>query len=145
MEGSESSGRGSEVKVFVYGTLRTGQSNHQVIARWLKSAQLACIKGELYHLPFGYPAVTRGEGTVYGELMEFNDPSRALKAMDELEDYFGEGQDNLYDRVITTAWLPDGSATECFVYVFPESRKVWLKSEAVKVDGGDWVRYMANR
>jgi gamma-glutamylcyclotransferase (GGCT)/AIG2-like uncharacterized protein YtfP len=89
--------------------------------------------------------VTQGEGTVYGELMEFNDPAKALKAMDELEDYFGEGQDNLYDRVITTAWLPDGSATKCFVYVFPESRKVWLESEAVKVDGGDWVRYMANR
>jgi gamma-glutamylcyclotransferase (GGCT)/AIG2-like uncharacterized protein YtfP len=129
------------MKFFVYGTLRRGQSNHQVIVHWVKSVQPASIKGELYHLPYGYPAVTQGNGTVHGELMEFESPSMALAAMDELEGYYGEGQDNLYDRVTTTAQLSNGSFVDCFVYVFPESRKAWLESEAVKVEGGDCVCY----
>jgi gamma-glutamylcyclotransferase (GGCT)/AIG2-like uncharacterized protein YtfP len=93
----------------------------------------------------GYPAVVPGDGTVYGEVFEFSDFPKALHAMDDLEDYYGPGEDNVYERVITTARLQDGTAVECYVYVFPSTREEWLRTEAEFVPGGDWVQYIESR
>jgi gamma-glutamylcyclotransferase (GGCT)/AIG2-like uncharacterized protein YtfP len=129
--------------VFVYGTLRTGQSNYGIVADWVKRARLATIEGMLYHLPaYGFPAVVPGTGTVYGEVLEFTDFSSALEAMDDLEDYKGPGKDNFYERVVVSARLNNGSEVECYAYVFPVTREQWLRSEAVYISGGDWVEYI---
>jgi gamma-glutamylcyclotransferase (GGCT)/AIG2-like uncharacterized protein YtfP len=132
--------------VFVYGTLRTGQSNYGIVADWVRSARPATIEGMLYHLPtYGFPAVVPGRGTVYGEVLEFTDFAKALAAMDDLEEYRGPGEDNFYERIVVCARLQDGSEVECYAYVFPVSRQNWLRSDAEYIPGGDWVEYINRR
>jgi gamma-glutamylcyclotransferase (GGCT)/AIG2-like uncharacterized protein YtfP len=45
------------LRVFVYGTLKRGQSNHERFCRGFISAQEATIRGRLYELPYGFPAL----------------------------------------------------------------------------------------
>lgn len=173
--------------VFVYGTLRVGQSNHHIIESQLVRAVPAVIRGDLYHLPQqGYPAVILdGAGFVYGEIMDFYDFEQALSDMDRLEGYEGPNHSlNLYDRVTISAAAVgpgvkefpnsdqtgkpsessehglaysnhdmevhpqnpiDTLAQECYVYVFSPNRVPWLRANATKVEGGDWVEFIGER
>lgn len=133
------------VFVFVYGTLRLGQSNHHRIANWVMEQKNATIQGGMYHLPYGYPAVVLGNGTVHGELVAFSDTDAALQAMDYLEGYAGPGLDNYYDRVPVTAVTEDGEQVRCFVYVFPLNRKPWLDTSTIQIGGRDWIEYIGTR
>jgi gamma-glutamylcyclotransferase (GGCT)/AIG2-like uncharacterized protein YtfP len=56
------------IPVFVYGTLMTEMGNHHLVAPFIADIQRATVKGLLYHLPFGYPAMLAGEDIVWGEL-----------------------------------------------------------------------------
>ena len=86
-------------KVFVYGSLRTDFWNYdKVLKNRVRQVEKGQIKGDLYHLPAGYPAVILGEGTVYGEVITLSQ-DKILKSLDLLEGYMGEGEENLYVRV----------------------------------------------
>lgn len=43
--------------VFVYGTLKRGQRNHERFCRGALAVREATVRGRLYDLPFGYPAL----------------------------------------------------------------------------------------
>jgi gamma-glutamylcyclotransferase (GGCT)/AIG2-like uncharacterized protein YtfP len=45
------------LNVFVYGTLKRGQRNHDRFCQGLVSAREATVRGRLYHLPYGFPAL----------------------------------------------------------------------------------------
>lgn len=89
------------MKVFVYGTLLSGENNHGLLARaWLLGEWSTPPRFILYD--FGpYPILcTRGTQSVAGEVYRI-DPA-ILKKLDELEDY-----PDHYDRArITTPWGP---------------------------------------
>ncbi|HEY9725489.1 MAG TPA: gamma-glutamylcyclotransferase [Chroococcales cyanobacterium] len=88
------------LKVFVYGTLKPGETNYQrYCAGKVVEEQSAIAFGQLYDLPLGYPAMTYGEIPVQGFLLTFADPS-VLTALDELEDYNPNRlpQENEYER-----------------------------------------------
>ena len=73
--------------IFVYGTLKPGESNYQhYCAAKVLSAKRASALGQLFALPFGYPAMTPGESLVQGFLLSFPD-SAILRHLDWLEDY----------------------------------------------------------
>ncbi|WP_434006824.1 gamma-glutamylcyclotransferase family protein [Paenibacillus konkukensis] len=116
------------ISVFVYGTLMTGESNHHVTAPYLLSAEPGAVRGIL--CDYGpYPAlILQGDGLVCGEW--FTVSEEGLAAMDELEDYFGPGRSNLYDRV----WIQDAlmSGREGWVYVWEEPRGCPV------IEGGSW-------
>jgi gamma-glutamylcyclotransferase (GGCT)/AIG2-like uncharacterized protein YtfP len=86
-------------RVFVYGTLRRGGTNHRLLARarhlgdWTTPAVFA-----LFDLG-GYPgAVPRGQTAVVGEVYSVD--AATLRRLDRLEDY-----PRLYDRVpVATPW-----------------------------------------
>jgi gamma-glutamylcyclotransferase (GGCT)/AIG2-like uncharacterized protein YtfP len=122
--------------VFVYGTLRKHQSNaHLLKAATLVAAQ-CWMKGEMYDSPFGYPFMKQSEnGTVYGELYQVND--QQLKRLDDLEDYRGAGQDNLYDRVLQTVYTDTGSF-QALVYVLPKNKQI---ENLTYIEGGNWSVY----
>ena len=65
-------------RVFVYGTLMTGLSNHSVIKAFVKSICAGKTRGILYDLPYGYPAVKPGQGVVHGEVVELQDVAERL-------------------------------------------------------------------
>ena len=106
-------------KVFVYGTLKKGFSNHPVIPPYCKGIQSAALAGLLFDLPYGYPAAIDGEGIISGEVLELSRVEEALAELDNLEDYYGPGcADNLYDRVVREAILTNGSKVTVYVYLW---------------------------
>jgi hypothetical protein len=43
--------------VFVYGTLKRGQRNHERFCQGALAVREATVRGQLYDLPFGFPAL----------------------------------------------------------------------------------------
>lgn len=133
------------INIFVYGTLRQGGHNHRLIAEYVQSAHKATVKGMLFHLPYGYPAMVDGRGTVHGEVFELSDPETALAILDQLEGYRGPGQPNHYERITVTAIDADGEKYTCYTYVYPSERKEWLEQHAEQVFGGDWMVFLHSK
>lgn len=77
------------LKVFVYGTLKPGEANFTAYCSgYVKSQEEAYVKGLLYALPVGYPAVTEGNNKVRGVLLTFNlNTDFVLQNLDLLEGY----------------------------------------------------------
>ncbi|TVY05506.1 gamma-glutamylcyclotransferase family protein [Paenibacillus cremeus] len=121
------------ISVFVYGTLLVGQSNHHVVAPYLLSVRAGAVRGFLYD--YGtYPGLVLSDAEnclpVEGEWLLVT--PEGLERMDELEDYYGPGQLNDYERV----WVRDArdEGLEGWVYVWEDSRGCPL------IPGGSWRR-----
>ncbi|WP_293124302.1 gamma-glutamylcyclotransferase [Microcoleus sp. bin38.metabat.b11b12b14.051] len=88
------------MKVFVYGTLKPGESNYlRYCEGKVVDACPAIARGQLFALPIGYPAMVTGDGNVYGFLLNFAN-SAILEDLDRLEDYhpLREPTENEYQR-----------------------------------------------
>ena len=115
--------------LFVYGTLKKGFGNHDRFCKDVRHVEEAAVRGRLYDLPFGFPALvvepenvhatgstdpvldtslqydlqrTGGDlrgPVVYGELLTFEDPEERLPKLDHLEGFDPGGQ-SLYRRVL---------------------------------------------
>ena len=78
----------STIQVFVYGTLKPGESNYLAFCQGNTIAEIeAYTKGELYHLAPGYPAMTPGKRNIQGYLFIFSAQSTILSRLDALENY----------------------------------------------------------
>lgn len=127
------------MKVFVYGTLKPGESNYHYCATAIAQKE-AYTWGRLFHLPLGYPAMTTGTDKVRGFLLTFADKT-ILKSLDELEDYQPQRspQDNEYQRqkvpVYSLAGEPLG---EAWSYLMTYSKVKQLGG--IFLTSGDWMR-----
>ncbi|MEW9699735.1 gamma-glutamylcyclotransferase [Paenibacillus sp. SI8] len=128
------------ISVFVYGTLLVGESNHSVAAPFLLSVQPGSVSGRLYHVG-PYPALALLQDdriddlvhAVKGEWFEITE--EGLKALDALEDYYGPGENNEYERV----WVRDVSGSrEGWVYIWEDI------SGLEEIASGSWRAYLAN-
>jgi gamma-glutamylcyclotransferase (GGCT)/AIG2-like uncharacterized protein YtfP len=121
---------GDGMRVFVYGTLLTGESNHRIAAPFVRSVEPGAVRGTLYDVG-PYPALVVGgedDGTVAGEWLTVTEPG--LRAMDALEEYYGPGDPrNDYERVRITDL--DGVRSG-WVYVWTDSRG------CPKIASGSW-------
>lgn len=127
-------------KVFVYGTLRKGESNHSLISAWVKSITPASVRGWMFDLG-DYPAIVEGSGFVYGEILEFDDPEEAIRRMDWLEDYHGPGhRENHYERVETEAVMEGGLTEKVQVYQYVLQQKAALAEHYPLIKSGDWLK-----
>lgn len=124
-------------KVFVYGTLMSGFNNHFVVSDYAISTGVGEIEGIIYHLPEGYPAIISGLGRVKGEVLTLKEVEEALKAMDILEDYKEDRENNLYERVVVHVQTASGSV-EAFCYFWPESNKKYLEETGIYIKSGSW-------
>ena len=95
--------------LFVYGTLMRGQSNHALVASAAR-IERATVRGLLFGLPAGYPALIEGEGIVYGELCFFDDLAAILPDIDEYEG-------SLYRRIRCEATTEGGDRHSAWCYV----------------------------
>lgn len=132
--------------LFVYGSLMTGFWNYQ---EFLADANLgevkkARIKGTLYHLSAGYPALKEGNDWVYGEYYEVESfDAMLVEQLDELEGHYGEeNPKNLYNREVRTieVWNDDTKNYEektAFVYAYNQS----VDTE-MYIPHGDWRVYV---
>ncbi len=100
--------------VFVYGTLKPGESNFDCYCGAnVISRDRAYIYGDLYHFPaLGYPGAIHGKNQVHGFVLTFSD-GLILTALDELEDYQPNRQpsENDYTRELVTTYTLDGIAS----------------------------------
>jgi len=108
----------STIQVFVYGTLKPGESNYLAFCQGNTIAEIeAYTKGELYHLTPGYPAMTLGTRKIQGYLLIFSAQSKILSRLDILEnyqpdraialnDYYRQSVSvyNQQDELISNAW-----------------------------------------
>ena len=132
------------IDVFVYGTLKPGGIYYQqYCAPYLKTVQLAQVRGLLYDLPEqGYPVMTLGDGWVKGYL--FTLEQTAMAGLDALEGYTPHALETAQDEVDAeetyTRWCisvfdRDGmSLGESWVYGMDSapSGAVWLPE-------GEWI------
>ncbi|MEI4615311.1 gamma-glutamylcyclotransferase family protein [Bacillus cereus] len=120
--------------VFVYGTLRRGQTNAHYMLGATCIADRAWTYGKLFDTNEGYPAMTYSiEEQVYGEVYVVN--NEILCKLDELEEYRGNAETDLYDRITQTVYVADGEI-EAYVYIAQD--KKMLKKV---IDSGDWLMY----
>lgn len=108
------------VNVFVYGTLKPGESNYQsYCAVDVIEAKRAIAFGQLFALPLGYPAMTLGNCSIHGFLLSFSN-SVILERLDWLEDYNPNrsfGQNEYYRQQIEIYNLALDSLGLAWVYL----------------------------
>lgn len=121
--------------VFFYGSLRTGEYNHGLLAKSTKVADAVINGFDLYSLG-AFPAVilsTNPSNQVYGEVFEV-DPTEFLR-IDRMER--GAGYFAHEVHAVQTEDL-DKTTYQCLVYVFRDAK--WLQDIGEVVELGDWVK-----
>jgi gamma-glutamylcyclotransferase (GGCT)/AIG2-like uncharacterized protein YtfP len=105
------------VNLFVYGTLMGGAPQGALLAGLRRSP--ATVRGRLYAMPAGYPAlVLGGAARVSGELVQGVDPNR-LVVLDRYEGV----DDGLYERVQVEVDVGlERVSAEAYVMDHPERR-----------------------
>ena len=106
--------------IFTYGTLMSGERNHDLLASQVVRAYgPARVTGASLVYIDWYPGlVLSDDGSVHGELYEVDDIETSLEALDAYEDFLGYGTEgSLYRRSLVSAVASDG-ATLAWTYVF---------------------------
>lgn len=132
--------------VFVYGTLLSGECNHQpYLADSERVGGPARLAAQLWDTGHSYPAVVLdangGDAARYvrGELYRVT--RETLTRLDELEDYYGPGAINEYERIEAEVEV-EGEAGDArhrawvYVYVSPPP-------QGRRIDSGDWRGYQS--
>ena len=107
------------MKVFVYGTLKSGYGNNTILQRGnAELVQPDRVRGfKLFNC--GYPIAVPTDGCIAtGEVWDIGDNETTLQNLDWLEGYNGEDRRNHYDRVTVTT--EDGH--EAFMYTQNSTR-----------------------
>jgi gamma-glutamylcyclotransferase (GGCT)/AIG2-like uncharacterized protein YtfP len=120
-------------RLFVYATLRQGQTARSLIANQITRSVNASTTGAIYAFPMGYAG-----------FVEANEPMRVvgeLVWLTELPATFGlldayEGED--FARVIKQVRIETGEIVWSWIYVLADPDTI---EHATLIDHGDWVRY----
>ena len=127
-------------KFFVYGTLKEGGYFAKSFDTVRKSAQKATLaKHDLFRIGGGasswFPGIVPGEGTVIGEVHEYDHTEQVLEEMDRIEGYNKKQPErSFYMREIKEVELDDGTKVRAYVYIFNNE----IPKHYEKVESGDW-------
>ncbi len=127
------------LSLFAYGTLKPGEANYHYVAPSVLAATPAWVRGDLYDLPLGYPALTTGRGWVAGLWFQLQGPPHLLARLDDLEDYHPERPQaaNEYERRWTPLFTAQGASLgHAWAYWMRRSRL--LASQGRWLPGGLW-------
>ncbi|ANS04950.1 hypothetical protein [uncultured Mediterranean phage] len=125
-------------RLFVYGSLKFGENNHnRIFSDYDIKITSAWTYGKLYDLGW-YPALTQGNNKIYGELIEF-DNLEILKKVDYLEGYRGEISNfNFYDRMEIIVFTDKNEFTAWTYFL----NKCKIKeSDGELITSGVWSKY----
>lgn len=131
------------IRIFVYGSLKPDEYNYFVCADRVIFSTPAIAYGSLYHLPFGYPAMTEGSNRIQGYLLTFDDPEM-LTLLDEFETHepellipFAPTQNCDYTRHSVEVFDLDGrSLGKAWTYLMTEAQIKCL--QGVRLTTGSW-------
>jgi gamma-glutamylcyclotransferase (GGCT)/AIG2-like uncharacterized protein YtfP len=121
-------------RLFVYGTLRQGQTARSLVANQIKRCERAWTTGAIYAFPMGHPGFLEGEGQgrVEGEVIWLSELAATFGLLDAYE-----GQD--FARVIRKVTL-EVSGEQIWAWVYTLSDPATAKIGTL-IQHGDWVRY----
>lgn len=136
-----------KIKIFVYGTLMEGFRNYEKYFKDVKIISLrpAYTKGTLYHLnKKDCPALVDGNEKVWGELIEFEDDKNltVLKALDDLEKYFEDSDEIMYERREISVFSGNGEEEKAYGYFFINSKNI-DRYEPQYIDVGNWRKFVS--
>lgn len=120
-------------RLFVYGTLRQGQTARSLLANQIKRCVKAWTTGSIYAFPMGYPGFSEGDGKgrVLGEVVWLSELAATFGLLDAYE-----GQD--FARIIRQVTLETGEQIWAWVYTLADPGAIRL---GTLIQDGDWVRY----
>lgn len=132
-------------RLFVYGTLRQGQTARSLIANQITRGVSATAAGAIYVFPMGYvgfvdqgdlpPEPDGGTPRVIGELLWLTDLAATLGLLDAYE-----GDD--YARVLKQVELTTGELVWSWIYALADPNSI---KHGTRLDDGDWVRYWSEQ
>lgn len=122
-------------RLFVYGTLRSGQTARSLMANSVRRSEPAVARGQLYAFPMGYPGFIEGDGEVVGEICWLGDLAATFALLDAYE-----GVD--FTRVIREVRLADGEVMWAWIYMLTDATAVHLGD---RIADGDWVRHWSSQ
>jgi len=147
--------------VFVYDVFLKDAVKHLKIAPYVKTWARAEMPGKLYQLPTGLPLVVEeaagstpstgsGQagspqaGTVYGEVMSFEDMESVMAVIDAQEGYRPEAPQSsrLIREVREVTVSQTGEKLQAMVYLFPKEKFNAKEMYAVHAHGGDWRKFI---
>ena len=121
-------------RLFVYATLRQGQTARSLIANHISRSVKASTTGAIYAFPMGYAGFIEAAPPlrVEGELIWLTELAAAFGLLDAYE-----GEE--FARVIRQVTVESGERVWCWIYVLSDP-------EAIKhgrlIEHGDWGRYL---
>jgi gamma-glutamylcyclotransferase (GGCT)/AIG2-like uncharacterized protein YtfP len=124
-------------RLFVYATLRQGQTARSLIANQIARSVSASTTGAIYVFPMGYAGLVEVSGPqhVIGELLWLTELPATFGLLDAYE-----GEE--FVRVIKQVTLDTGEVVWSWIYVLSDP-------EAIKhgslIEHGDWTRYVLER
>ncbi|AEV28060.1 hypothetical protein SpiGrapes_0196 [Sphaerochaeta pleomorpha str. Grapes] len=134
--------------LFVYGSLLEGFFNYE---KTLVGKVITCVpakvRGNLFHQSKkGYPALVAGEDWVYGELLALSHIEENLPLLDQVENYYGEGQANEYDRILKKVFVPSQNCyIEAYVYWYGLDDLGKENNPVIYLADGNWRSFMLTR
>ena len=120
-------------RLFVYGTMRHGQTARSLLANSIKKSVPAWTSGQIYAFPMGYPGYSEadGKGRVVGEIVWLTDLAATFGLLDAYE-----GED--FARVIKQVTTESGEELWAWIYTLADPAAIKL---GTLIEDGDWVRY----
>lgn len=120
-------------RLFVYGTLRQGQTARSLIANQITRCVKAHTTGCIYAFPMGYPGFSEGDGKsrVVGEVIWLTDLPATFGLLDAYE-----GDD--FARVIKQVTLETGEEVWTWIYTLADPAAI---KHGSLIPSGDWVHY----
>jgi len=120
-------------RLFVYGTMRQGQTARSLVANSITRTAEAYTTGQIYAFPMGYPGFTEGDraGKVRGEVLWLTDLPATFGLLDAYE-----GED--FARVIAQVTLTTGEEVWSWIYTLADPATIKL---GTLIEDGDWIRY----
>jgi gamma-glutamylcyclotransferase (GGCT)/AIG2-like uncharacterized protein YtfP len=120
-------------RLFVYGTMRQGQTARSLVANSIKKSAKAQTSGQIYAFPMGYPGYSEGDGShqVIGEVLWLTDLAATFGLLDAYE-----GED--FARVIKQVTTESGEQLWAWIYTLADAAAI---QHGMLIADGDWVRY----
>lgn len=123
------------MKLFVYGTLLRGESNHHVIEGATLLFEGIRIQAKMYDTNNGYPAIELDNGaTIVGEVYEIHE-HHMWSSLDALEGYTGNPLTDMYSKEIVKVETNEG-LIEVTVYTICD-----VSMKSVLIPSGNWTEY----